>query len=457
MNLLNNRHAIVFQVLFQLRSPLMIMTGDGDEISDNTIDKTRDGKLHINGYVWSSLLRRALSRLSGGEEFAQKIGKYPATDGVSPLWCESSFEPLPQCDRHPGIVISRKWGAATSGLLYSEENAPTGLLITLHFIWFPGESFDPDTDCSYISNRFAQAFWVIDRGIENIGAGWSYGYGRLKFIHAHTRCLDLSKPENRKILFRGHFDAMDTSNQELKLPDAVPAISRPWKTLLISFFIPPGQLLAIHSKIPMLDVDVLSEKAPDSFVFRRLVYKSEEKSIFPSIVIPGKAIRQALFSTQIERRLRSKGIDICDISKDSSIRDDAGQEKACTCERCLWFGSADASGILAVLDAPVINFDTEVLHRLAVCEHSFQNIPQKLFSGEYLTRGSFTTEIILDLARPNTHPDHLEKYLKCLLDEMKPGNGPAGWHRIGATSTCTGQLQIKDIQEVCYGGGHVNE
>jgi len=456
MNLTKSRHALVFSLEFRLRTPLMLMTGEGDEISDNTIEKTPDGMLHINGYVWSSLLRRALLRLNDGKAIAEQIGKYEATKGVSALWCESSLEVLPQCDRRPGIVISRRWGSTAKGLLYSEENVPSGLPIFLKFIWFPEEKpekiFDPVKEAADIRDRLTQAFWVIDQGIENIGAGWSYGFGRLSFKEGRSWLLDLSKSEDRARLFDFQASGKESQLQQITLPQNITGICMPWKKFILHFTVSPGQMLAIHTRHPQLDADILDVKAPDSFVFRSLTYNAEQKIIESSITIPGKAVRQALFSTQIERRLRSKGLLACDISSSESPCNRPNRSAPCDCRRCLWFGSTDCSGILAVLDAHVNGPATEVVHRLAICEHSHQNIPQKLFSGEYLTSGSFDMEVILDQSRPDSYADVLESYLKSLLNEMKPGNGPDGWHRIGATSTCTGQLQLKELKETFYGG-----
>ena len=221
---------------------------------------------------------------------------------------------------------------------------------------------------------------------------------------------------------------------------------------MLPFMISPGQMLAIHTRYPQLDADILTQKAPDSFVFRSLTYNADQNKIEPSIIIPGKAVRQALFSTQIERRLRSKDISpVCDISDSNAPCKHPKGAAPCTCMRCLWFGSTDSSGILAVLDARVNNPATEVVHRLAICEHSYQNIPQKLFSGEYLTAGNFDMEVLLDQSRADSHSNELETYLDCLLNEMKPGGGPDGWYRIGATSTCTGQLQLNNVEKTFYG------
>jgi len=456
MNLTNCRHALVFSIEFRLRTPLMLMTGDGDEISDNTIEKTPDGRLHINGYVWSSLIRRALQRLNDGKAIAEQIGKYDATKGVSALWCESSLELLPQCDRRPGIVISRRWGSTAKGLLYSEENAPAGLPISLKFIWFPEcepkHTFDPVKDEPDIRNRFTQALWVIDQGIENIGAGWSYGFGRLSFEKGQSWLLDLTKSEDRTRLFDFQASGKESQIQRITLPQNITGICLPWKKIILHFTVSPGQMLAVHTRHPQLDADILDEKAPDSFVFRSLAYNAKESKIESIVTIPGKAVRQALFSTQIERRLRTMGLPACDISDSKSPCNRPNRSAPCDCRRCLWFGSTDCSGILAVLDASVKGPAIEVVHRLAICEHSHQNIPQKLFSGEYLTNGSFDMEVLLDQARPDSQAGELEIYLKSLLNEMKPENGPDGWHRIGATSTCTGQLQLKDMEETIYGG-----
>jgi len=441
---MKSRIALVYDITFSLRTPLLLRTGDGDDIADNTIDKTPDQNLHINGYVWASLIRRALSRLEKGAELTHDIGKYndaKEDKGVSCLWCESSIEPLHDSDYRYGIQVHRKWGATTTGAMFTEENVPAGLRLHLKGVWFIPESTNGMQSIDDIGQAFAQALWVIDQGIENIGGGWSYGFGRLKFESGQTWQLDLTQSAHRQTLFPAGARCPDSlMATPVDLPVTPPAIITPWKTYQIQFQIAPGQLMAIHTRYPILERDDLPDEAPDTFVFQRRYWNPDTQKIEPQFVIPGKAIRQALFSTQIERRLKSEGHTICD-----------EKPKGCGCIRCQWFGSTNQGGILAVLDAPVIGHQTDILHRIQLCEHSQQNI--NLFSGEYLKQGTFTATVMVDETLADANPGLAMTYLEELLHELKPGNAPPGWHRIGATSTCTGQLQLNHLEGPVTNGG----
>lgn len=435
MELLNSKYVIKFHIKFRLRTPLLLRTGEGNEIYDNTIDKTPDGKrLHINGYVWANLLRRGLKRIKGGESWAEMIGKYKAEEnGVSPLWCEESFVELPRFDGRPGIMIDRKWGAATTSALYTEEIVPPGITLPLHFNWFL-EDADKKKE---LIEKISQALWAIDEGIENIGGGWSYGFGRLRFESGRYRLLDLSKEDDRELLFKPLEEGSD-----IKLSPAEKAM--PWEKLRVKFKIVDGQLLAIHTKTPLLEEEFLGDELPDAFVFKG--YKLEGDKLVPKLVVPGKAIRQAVFSKEIERRLRTKDKEekICDI-RDAM---EAGKKTPCSCKRCKWFGSTSNSGILAVLDATIEPISQKVesiiLHRIQLCEHSAQNM--QLFAGEYISGGSFETEIIIDQARSDSGYGELKAYIEEILEELKLNGGPPGWYRIGATSTCTGQIEVVDYE-----------
>ncbi|MCP4107481.1 MAG: hypothetical protein GY749_18380 [Desulfobacteraceae bacterium] len=68
--------------------------------------------------------------------------------------------------------------------------------------------------------------------------------------------------------------------------------------------------------------------------------------------------------------------------------------KSCGCKRCTWFGSVDKRGIVSVADSTVKNSETVVLSRIQLCEHSMQNM--NLFSGEFLSQGDFTVDILID-------------------------------------------------------------
>lgn len=444
MDMMKSRIALVFYIAFSLRTPLLLRTGDGDDIADNTITRTPDKNLHINGYVWASLIRRALSRLKKGVGLTREIGKYNDTaedKGVSRLWCESSIEPLHDSDYRYGIQVHRKWGAPTTGAMFTEENVPAGLMLHLKAIWFIPESPSYDQSINDIEQIFSEALWVIDQGIENIGGGWSYGFGRLKFEYGKTWQLNLTQSTHRQTLFAPGVRRPDSLIlRSVALPVNPPAIVRPWKTYRLQFQIAPGQLMGIHTRFPILERDDLPDEMPDTLVYQRRCWNPETQKIEPQFVIPGKAIRQALFSTQIERRLTSEGRTICD-----------DKPKECGCIRCKWFGSTDQGGILAVLDAPVVGKETDILHRIHLCEHSQQNI--NLFSGEYLKRGKFTSTVMVDETLGDANPAQAMTYLESLLNELKPGNAPPGWHRIGATSTCTGQLQLNSLEGPVANGG----
>lgn len=440
MELPNSRYAVAFHMDFRLRTPLLLLTGDGDEVLDNTIDKTPDGReLHINGYVWASLLRRGLRRIAGGAKWAQDTGKYNAAEkGVSPLWSEASFVELPGRDSRPGIMIHRKWGAETTGALYSEETVPPGIQIPLDFTWFvPKETGEVEAYQQELIQKISSALWAIDDGIENIGGGWSYGFGRLEFKSGCAVPLDLDKPEDRKRLF-----TPVSGGTPIPWPTVPPEKAMPWEKVSLPFKVADGQLLAIHTKAPLLEEELLGDDLPDAFVFRSYVFDPSRNRLVPTLVVPGKAVRQALFSQEIERRLRTGGETICYPTDHMA----PGARTKCTCKRCKWFGSTANSGILAVLDAAIEprgheeKVAVDVLHRIQLCEHSAQNM--NLFAGEYLTGGCFTTEIIIDQSRKDAEHANLTAYIYAILSELKPNGGPPGWYRIGATSTCTGQIEL---------------
>jgi hypothetical protein len=181
--------------------------------------------------------------------------------------------------------------------------------------------------------------------------------------------------------------------------------------------------------MPVFDPDEFKTYAefPDSFVYRR--FRANGDEIIPEMVIPGRTIRQALFSVPIERKLRSLNQDVCNASSCGS------------CQRCKWFGSTEQGGIVSVTDAVVGDAQKVVLSRIQLCEHSMQN--NNLFSGEYLAGGSFSFEIIVDQSLADTSPSKLCEEIEWALKEMmKNENSPEGWYRLGATSTCTGQIEV---------------
>lgn len=446
-------YALQFRVNFELKTPLLLRSGKAGEFTDSSIEKTEmpDGfqKLHINGYVWSSLLRRALGRTDEGKNYAQEVGKYDATTiGVSPLWCSSSYPALPDLDVRPGIKIDRKYGTASVGALYNDEIVPPGLKIPLNFTYF----FKTLNDKDKIKEAFSAALYVINEQIENIGGGWSYGFGRLTVEKAEYRCLylkEIFEDENGRTKL-WNYEGDKFKNLELKQNNT----AKSWQKWTVKAKILDGQLLAVHMNHPLTDSYQGYEHLPDTFVFRRLRINGDGKAS-SEIVIPGKAIRQALFSVPIERKLRTKGEVICetpgefctcktceDYRKEEKKKDNSPK---CQCKRCKWFGSTEAGGIIAVLDAIVENKNTKVINRIQLCEHSMQNI--NLFSGEYLTSGSFDMEIIVD-RRENSDYDELIKNIAWVLNEMKKdGPAPPGWYRLGATSTCTGQVEVTEMPQ----------
>lgn len=117
----------------------------------------------------------------------------------------------------------------------------------------------------------------------------------------------------------------------------------------------------------------------------------------------------------------------------------------CPCKRCKWFGCTDRGGIVAVLDAEVLGAETENLRRIQLCEHSMQNV--NMFLEEYLKKGTFNIEILIDCSRDGSVPEELISEIECVLNEMKADSAaPPGWHRLGASSTCTGQVCVASWQ-----------
>lgn len=451
---------IKFSVGFVLATPLLIKSGLQGEFTDSSIEKTPDGEyLHINGYVWSSLLRRALLRLKGGEDFAKRIGKYEQEQtpllGVSPLWCESSFINLIETDVRAGNKIDRKYGTASNSALYSDEHVPPGYTIKLNFNYFLVDSEENTTTIEL----FLKTLDVINDGIENIGGGWSYGLGRLKLVDTNpvkVKELDLKKPDDRKILWT--FDGIEWAQpKDIKYSEEDKL--KGWYRFRIQAKIAEAQLLAVHSNYPILDEHKDYSEMPDSFVYQR--YRIEGSKAIAEYVIPGKTIRQALLSIQIERKLRTIGETICDTPSDIctcktcvDYRQQNNKKKEnspdCACKRCKWFGNTEHSGIIAVSDAVIENADPEILHRVQLCEHSMQNI--HLFSGEYLKNGKFSFDIWIDCSRRESDPEGLKKEVGLLLGEMKKDSkAPPGWYRMGATSTCTGQVVIDSIENKIFG------
>lgn len=429
MNLIKDaKSALKISVEFTLATPLLLRSGQTGDITDSSIERApKSGdkeQLFVNGYVWASLLRRSLFRFVEGQDLARQIGKDQGEAGVSPLWCDSTVTELHATAVNPGIAIDRQWGSAKTGALFSDELAIAGLPITFNATLF----VNGKEEAEKWQKALLKALKIIDLGAENIGGGWTYGYGRLNVKSAKFATLDLAKPSERKLLWQ---------NQGLAWGEAVPAEKLPQANadctvIDVRAKVAAGQFLAVKSGVFPLDATKFG-KLPDSFVFRRNRWNLGEGVAEQLPVIPGKAIRQALLSVPLERKLRSKGEKACYPNTEKS---------GCTCKRCSWFGSTEAAGIIAVTDAPVTGFDTEVISRVQLCEHSMQNM--NLFSGEYLTQGNFNFRIIIDESRKSKDTDNLVKEVEALLQEMKGENAPPGWYRLGSTSTCTGQVQVID-------------
>ncbi len=416
----SHKFALQIKARFITTTPLMIRSGFEGEFTDSSVEKTPEGKIHVNGYVWSSLIRRALLRIRDAQTLAHTIGKYEE-EGVSPLWTEATFIDTIVTDVRPGNRIDRSYGITVKGALFNDEIAPAGLEGELRLTYFAESS----ESIRELKPKLLKALSVINSGIENIGAGWSYGFGRLKIQDVFSRTVDLS----RDSLWDWSSDSfLSETLPELKAVE----ISKPWKRYIVKARILDGQLLAVHTKEPSQNEYA---ELPDSYVYVGHVIRDGKPE--HRYIIPGRTIRQALFSVPIERALRTKGIHVCT---------DAGALKdGCSCQRCRWFGSAGNAGVIAVTDAVVEDAQTVVLHRIQLDEHSMQNI--NLFSSEYLCKGSFNFEIIVDTSREEAKGliDEIEKLLKEL---SYSSHCPPGWYRLGATSTCTGQIMFTKVEEV---------
>ncbi|MEZ4529280.1 MAG: hypothetical protein R2941_25505 [Desulfobacterales bacterium] len=96
MEIVKARKALKFSVDLRMDSPLMIRSGKTGDFADSEIERCGDGRLHINGYVWASLMRRCLNRIKGAETMSEGIGMNPKKyqRSVFPLWCEACFVEL---------------------------------------------------------------------------------------------------------------------------------------------------------------------------------------------------------------------------------------------------------------------------------------------------------------------------------------------------------------------------
>ncbi len=449
MKITTATHALRIHALFSLATPLLLRSGEEGEFTDAVLQRTPDGKLHVNGYVWSNLLQRALNRIAEGETLAREIGNYPIANasgkgeeakkvnsgGVSQLWFESTSVALEHYDSLSGNRIDREYGSVAAQALYNFELAPAGLQLPLWFTAFVQKGQDP----SELRQKLSQALWIVAQHIETIGGGWGYGYGRLDLVKSDGAILDLRLPDDRKLLW-----SMDQTKLS-PLPDAPkPDIAQPWTRLALKSRVLDGQLLCVsNSSLPLTaDVSVYTGFMPDHFVHRQVIVQPDQKAK-DAMVIPGKAFRQAALSVPLERRWRTEGEEVCDVN---NIK-----HKPCTCPRCRLFGNMDRRGMLSVGDALVRDPQTTVLSRLQLCEHTRQVNGSTLFFGEYLSQGDFDFEIIIDSA---TDADFYQEALELIGNEcrsMEPDNAPPGWMRLGKTATATGQFVVTDIHKEAFG------
>ncbi|MCX7965798.1 MAG: RAMP superfamily CRISPR-associated protein, partial [Syntrophorhabdaceae bacterium] len=210
-DIIQSKKVIKGSAKLYLKTPLLLKSGYGDIFSDSTIEKTFDGEnIHINGYVWSSFMRRCIGRLKNGSTIVEKIGKYKKDKedntsllGVSPLWCEPAFVPVEALYIRPGNAIDRKYGAVKEGALFNDEIAPQGLKLNLNFNYFLTDENEDE-----LKKLLIDALWVLNSGIENIGGGWSYGLGRLGLKEACIKILDLSYEQDRIALWRFDDEAL---------------------------------------------------------------------------------------------------------------------------------------------------------------------------------------------------------------------------------------------------------
>jgi CRISPR/Cas system CMR subunit Cmr4 (Cas7 group RAMP superfamily) len=178
-----------------------------------------------------------------------------------------------------------------------------------------------------------------------------------------------------------------------------------------------------------LEENIFEHELPDHFVYRQLFLK--DNKLIPQVVLPGKAIRQALLAVPIERKLGAV----------QEVSGDANKSTGKAGDYLKWFGSTENRGLIAVKDVLLDNTHTETIYRIELSEHTMEN--KNLFSEEYLTNGTFVVEILLDHFSNDAGQGELKNHIKTIFRELKNDdiNAPSGWYRIGASSTCTGQIE----------------
>lgn len=507
MKMIHTCSVLKFSLTLTLTTPLRLCSGNTGEFADSEIARTPDGNdFHINGNVWASLIRRAVIRVPGAGKTARIMGDYNADlYGVSPLWCESFSGPVVHTEIRPGIVVDPAYGTTTKASLHNHELLSAGHRVEMNFNWFcleeaekksnsatygngSNDGYDDggdsdmvdDSALDLIKSHLEAAFAVIHSGVETIGGGWSYGFGRLavediRFAHLNFK----NNPVHQKHLFqfphdadwwdketarimKAHLHIGDTAHDSTNFHDNnIPRHpSRGSCCIRVRAGVAPGQLLAVKSTHLPMEAPLPPGDLPDGFVFRSVRVISDSSSAVPPgdmksksmIVIPGKVLRQGLFARAVARRLRSRGSHACDVSETLDA----------------WFGSVHQRGAISIADAPVDNPATQVLHRIQLCEHSLQN--NNLFAGEYLNQGDFTFDILIDPVSAG-YSNEISKYAQKIdrsdaqeikaalcgvLEELCPSEdgavspAPPGWYRIGTTAACTGQIQIHSWEEILF-------
>jgi hypothetical protein len=284
------------------------------------------------------------------------------------------------------------------------------------------------------------ALWVIEEGIETIGGGWSYGCGRLKVEQLRWANIELKKRDQRSWLWKQEMPPWVQSGTWRQIEEPAPEIAKPWVAIEAGAGLLDGQLLAISTRMPPEDLDSVvvgaGGKLPDRFVYRQSRIGNNGSST-QEFVVTGKALRQAIFSTAIERALRTRNETVCN----GEVL--AAKQKKCSCKMCSWFGNTFRRGMISVADSRIAAADATVINRIQLCEHSLQNM--NLFSEEYLTGGRFDVKILIDLGDTDQKIGvELFRRVLLILEQMQESSNscPPGWYRIGGSATAAGQLTL---------------